>query len=220
MKSVQENVTNPAAPASPQSATVAVKQEALETAGTQEALETAGTQETSSAIKQEALETAGTQDALETTDTQEALETAGAQEVPGESIAAQTKPMRGLRVSKSTRSGLLLPVGRVRRMLKTSHANGRVTDSAAVYTTAVMEYMTREVFESISDNRQVNGVSTKKRITPRELYLVFRADEDMNRLYKDMGMVFPESGVSGVGPEHKKVKRLSQEPETHTAEGM
>ena len=220
MKSVQENVTNPAAPASPQSATVAVKQEALETTGTQEALETAGTQETPSAIKQEALETAGTQDALETTDTQEALETAGAQEVPGESIAAQTKPMRGLRVSKSMRSGLLLPVGRVRRMLKTSHANGRVTDSAAVYTTAVMEYMTREVFESISDNRQVNGVSTKKRITPRELYLVFRADEDMNRLYKDMGMVFPESGVSVVGPEHKKVKRLSQEPETHTAEGM
>ncbi|GFH24563.1 histone H2A [Haematococcus lacustris] len=71
--------------------------------------------------------------------------------------------------SRSSRAGLQFPVGRIHRLLKSRvTANGRVGATAAVYTAAILEYLTAEV----------------KRITPRHLQLAIRGDEELDTLIK------------------------------------
>merc|ERR1712123_367310 len=51
-------------------------------------------------------------------------------------------------VSRSARAGLQFPVGRIHRHLKSrSFSSGRVGATAAVYSSAILEYLTAEVLE-------------------------------------------------------------------------
>ncbi|GBM87922.1 hypothetical protein AVEN_186024-1 [Araneus ventricosus] len=55
--------------------------------------------------------------------------------------------MSNQKTSKSEKSGLIFPVSRIKTMLKVQKVADRITDKAAVYLTAVVEYLSLEILE-------------------------------------------------------------------------
>ncbi|CAH1404305.1 unnamed protein product [Nezara viridula] len=81
--------------------------------------------------------------------------------------------------SKSSKAGLSFPVGRIHRYLRKGKYANRISPSASVYMTAVMEYLVYELFSLAGSEARI---AKKSRIIPRHLLLAIVKDEEMKKL--------------------------------------
>ncbi|XP_070552340.1 histone H2A-like [Ptychodera flava] len=100
------------------------------------------------------------------------------------------KPGAGKSKSRSERSGLQFPVGRVHRYLRKGHYAERVGSGAPIYLAAVLEYLTAEILELAGNAARDNK---KFRIMPRHIQLAVRNDEELNNLLQ--GVTISQGGV-------------------------
>ncbi|VDL57507.1 unnamed protein product [Hymenolepis diminuta] len=94
------------------------------------------------------------------------------------SQAGRVRNKKKVVLSKSKRCGLVFPVGRVLRLLKKSKVvrTPRISVSAAIYLTSVLEYLTSEIADLAG--RVIKSCKLKT-VTPRSIMLAVHQDDEL-----------------------------------------
>jgi histone H3/H4 len=92
--------------------------------------------------------------------------------------------------ARQDRAGIVFPVGRIERHLRTRRYAKRVGTYASTYLAAVLEYIVAELLEVASKECREAG---RNRIVPRCILLGIRNDEELNRMFHNAAI--PNAGV-------------------------
>ncbi|XP_046960459.1 histone H2A, sperm-like [Vanessa cardui] len=92
--------------------------------------------------------------------------------------------------TRSSRSGLTFPVGRIHRILRKGNYAPRIGCGAAVYISAVLEYLSAEILELAAKAAQDNG---RSRISPRHIMLAIGNDDELDKMLS--GVTISQGGV-------------------------
>ena len=94
------------------------------------------------------------------------------------------------RLSRSARAGVMFPVSRIHRYLKSVFLKYRIRQGSPVYISAVLEYLCAEILELAGNAARDNK---RKVITPRHILLAIANDDELNKLLK--GVTISQGGV-------------------------
>ncbi|KAJ8418283.1 hypothetical protein AAFF_G00139920 [Aldrovandia affinis] len=97
---------------------------------------------------------------------------------------------KATKLSRSSRAGVIFPVGRMMRYLRAWTHKYRISMGAPVYMAAVIEYLAAEILELAGNAARDNR---KSRITPRHIKLAVANDEELNQLLR--GVTISNGGV-------------------------
>ena len=115
--------------------------------------------------------------------------------------------------TKSAKAGLIFPVSRVGRMLKSGNYAKRVGGAAPVYLAAVLEYLVAESVELAGNAARDNK---RSRIIPRHIQLAVRRDEEFSKYLGDVtiaqGGVLPNINTALL-PKKSAAKKASPSQE-------
>lgn len=115
-------------------------------------------------------------------------------------------------VLKSTKAGLIFPVGRIRRHMKKIDNGQRIGASSPVFLAAVMETLMAEMLECAS---KITLANNRTRITTRDIMLAIDKDEELKKLLENC--VVENAGVpqyinpSLLPSRRKKLKKIIEE---------
>ncbi|KAL7384261.1 hypothetical protein ABVT39_027028 [Epinephelus coioides] len=93
-------------------------------------------------------------------------------------MSARGGKKKATKLSRSARAGVIFPVGRMMRYLRTGTHKYRIGMGAPVYMAAVIEYLAAEILELAGNAARDNK---KGRITPRHIKLAVANDEELNQ---------------------------------------
>ncbi|KPP72621.1 core histone macro-H2A.2-like [Scleropages formosus] len=99
----------------------------------------------------------------------------------GSAMSARGGKKKTTKLSRSARAGVIFPVGRMMRYLRTGTHKYRIGMGAPVYMAAVIEYLAAEILELAGNAARDNK---KGRITPRHIKLAVANDEELNQLLR------------------------------------
>lgn len=86
----------------------------------------------------------------------------------------------GKPVTRNTRAGLQFPVARTENLMMEKSVSKRKSATAAVYLTAVLEYIGAEILELAGNNARD---AKKVRITTRHIMLAIRNDQELDKFF-------------------------------------
>ncbi|PIO32950.1 hypothetical protein AB205_0156750 [Aquarana catesbeiana] len=125
-------------------------------------------------------------------------------------MSARGGKKKTTKLSRSSRAGVIFPVGRMMRYLRRGTHKYRIGMGAPVYMAAVIEYLAAEILELAGNAARDNK---KGRITPRHILLAVANDEELNQLLR--GVTIASGGVlPRIHPELLAKKRGSRGKET------